>query len=95
MLQDFEGLRYWNTQPPYLINIKRQSFENAFAVIKDWLDRCSIIRHLDFGAERRIKDDLNAAIRVGYLTISFDYLKTENKELNKTLNRRQSDNGES
>jgi hypothetical protein len=25
---------------PYLMNIKRLSFEKAFAVIKDWLDKC-------------------------------------------------------
>jgi len=80
---------------PYLMNIKRLSFEKVFAVIKDWLDKCSVKRQLDFGAERRVKDSLNAAIRVGYLPISIEYLKTGNKELHKILNRRQSNSGES
>jgi hypothetical protein len=66
---------------PYLINIKKLTYDDAFNVIKNWLDSCDNINPLDFDANVKIKDALRAAIRIGYLPIGFSDLKLENGEL--------------
>ena len=38
----------WRILSPYLINIRKCSPEEAFDAIKNWLDRCSSLRRLDF-----------------------------------------------
>lgn len=73
---------------PYLINIRKLSYDDAFNVMKSWLDRCDKIRPLDFNANVRIKDALRAATRVGYLHIGFSDLKSENQELYKQISNR-------
>jgi hypothetical protein len=47
----------------------------------EWLDKCDKLRALDFSVNDRIKPNLIAAARVGYLPISFTDLKTENRQL--------------
>ena len=66
---------------PYLINIRKLAYDDAFNITKNWLDRCDKIRPLDFNANVRIKDALRSATRVGYLPIGFSSLKSENEEL--------------
>jgi hypothetical protein len=66
---------------PYLINIKKLTYDDAFNVIKNWLDSCDNINPLDFNANVKIKDALRAATRIGYLPIGFSDLKSENVEL--------------
>ena len=63
------------------MNIKKLSFGEAFAVIKDWLNKCDDITLLDFSPSDRIKSSLRAALRVGYLPLSYSDLKTENRQL--------------
>jgi hypothetical protein len=71
----------------YLINVKKLSNDEAFNIIKDWLNECDKITLLDFSAYDKIKTTLRAAIRVGYLPLSFDKLKIENKELYHTISK--------
>lgn len=66
---------------PYVVNIKKLSYDEAFTVIKDWLKVCSKMTPLDFNANNRIKDNLKAAMKVRYLPISLNDLKVENREL--------------
>jgi hypothetical protein len=40
---------------PYLVNMKRMSFDDAFSIIKNWLDKCGSVRKLDPGFDSRIK----------------------------------------
>jgi Primase X len=60
---------------PYLINIRKLSYEEAFNVAKDWLNLCGSIKRLDFNSERRIRENLNNAQNVGYLPIGFEKLE--------------------
>lgn len=60
---------------PYLINIKKMAYDDAFNVAKNWLNSCDKIRALDFNGNLRIKDALRAADRVGYLPMAFNDLK--------------------
>ena len=66
---------------PYLINIKKLSYDDAFNVTKDWLYNCDKIIPLDFNSNAKIKDTLRAATCVGYLPMGFSDLKAENAEL--------------
>jgi hypothetical protein len=71
----------WRIVAPYLINIKQLSYEDAFSIIREWLDKCDKIKPLDFSVGERIKANLNAATKVGYRPIGFSHLKTQNREL--------------
>jgi hypothetical protein len=42
---------------PYLINIKKLRYANAFDIIKEWLNKCDSLRRLDSNFNYRIKSD--------------------------------------
>jgi hypothetical protein len=66
---------------PYLINIKKLTYDDAFNVTKDWLNKCDKIMPLDFHVNTKIKDSLRGATSVCYLPMGFSNLKEENAEL--------------
>jgi hypothetical protein len=66
---------------PYLINIKKLAYDDAFKVTKDWLNNCDKIIPLDFNVNTKIKDTLRAATTIGYLPMGLSNLKGENAEL--------------
>ena len=66
---------------PYLINIRKFSYEMASVLIKDWLRKCNQVRTLDFNYEYKVKYCLNISIRKMQLPLKFDTLKTKNNEL--------------
>ena len=45
----------WHILAPYLINIRKCSADEAFNTIRDWLDKCSQLRRLDFNPNYMIK----------------------------------------
>ena len=71
----------WRILAPYLINIRKCSVDEASNLIKNWLDKCSQLRCLDFNPNYTIKYNINSAKRGGYLPISLEKLKTENEYL--------------
>jgi hypothetical protein len=80
-ISDHRKYALWRVLAPYLINIKKLSYEDALSRITEWLNKCDKIKPLDFNVNNRIKADLNGARRVGYLPISFSHLKTQNRQL--------------
>jgi hypothetical protein len=70
----------WRIVAPYLINVRKLSHEDALSIIKEWLDKCEKLRPL-VDVNNRIKPTLSAAVRKGYLPISFSDLKIENRQL--------------
>jgi hypothetical protein len=54
--------------------------EEACSVIKDWLDKCNELEKLNFNSKTKIKDGLKGASK-GYLPISMEKLKEENRQL--------------
>ena len=84
-LDDYRKFAIWRILAPYLINIKGSSTEDAFTMIKDWLNKCNSLRQLDFNPEYIVKYNINSAKRTGYLPISLDKLNTENKYLYRIL----------
>jgi hypothetical protein len=70
---------------PYLLNIKNMSYNDAFLVIRNWLDRCSKLHQLDSNFDYKIKYSLNTAVSKHQLPIKFSTLKMKNKELHDKL----------
>lgn len=54
-LNDFRRFCIWRVFAPYFINIRRLPQSEASDLIKNWLDRCSVLGRLNFNAERNIK----------------------------------------
>jgi hypothetical protein len=66
---------------PYLINIKKLSYADAFQVIKNWLEKCDKIRYLGDNFDYRIKYSLNTALKKQRLPMKFSTLENKNREL--------------
>jgi hypothetical protein len=77
-VDDYRKFAIWRILAPYLINIKGTSTENAFTMIKDWLNKCNSLRQIDFNPNYVVKYNINSAKKGGYLPISLDKLKIEN-----------------
>jgi hypothetical protein len=87
-IEDYRKYAIRRIIAPYLINIRKLASDDAFNIIKNWLNNCDNIRSLDFNTNVKIKDALRAATRVGYLHIGFRDLKSENVELYKQISNR-------
>jgi hypothetical protein len=71
---------------PYLINVKKLSYDDAFNIIKDWLNRCNSIKRLDSNFDYRIKYALESSIKNRFLPMKFNTLKEKNRALYDNLN---------
>jgi len=71
---------------PYLINIKKLSYDDTFNIIKGWLDKCDSIKRLDSNFNYRIKYALENSIKNGYMPMKFETLKEKNRALYDSLN---------
>jgi hypothetical protein len=80
-IEDHRKFALWCIIAPYLVNIKKLAYNEAFYIIKGWLSKCDILRRLDFKSDYLIKYNINNAKRIGYLPISNDKLKRENRML--------------
>jgi Primase X len=79
-LLDHRKYIIWRILSPYLLNIKKLPKEEAYSVMKEWLDNCDKIEKLSFNPKIKIKDGLKGASK-GYFPISLEKLKEENRPL--------------
>ena len=86
-IQDHRKYSIWRILAPYLINVKRLSYEQASNIIKEWLGRCNTLRGLDFHPNTKIKEALKGA-SCGYFPISYQKLRNENMSLCEILGRK-------
>jgi Primase X len=70
---------------PYLVNIKKLPYTNAFDIIKDWLNRCGSLRRLDSNFNYRIKSALEDAMQKGIPPMSLSKLREKNRGLHDLL----------
>jgi hypothetical protein len=80
-LDDYRKYVMWRILAPYLTNVRKCSADEASNIIRNWLDKCRNLRQLDFNTNHMIKHNINSAKRRGYLPISLDNLKSENRFL--------------
>jgi Primase X len=79
-LPDHRKYIIWRILSPYLLNVKKLPKEEAYSIIKEWLDKCNKLEKLNFNPKIKIKDGLRGASK-GYLPISMEKLKEENRQL--------------
>jgi len=66
---------------PYQINIKKVSNDDAFQIIKDWLDKCNELRTLDPNFSYKVKYSVNTAMRKQQLPMKLSTLENKNRDL--------------
>ncbi|HZL23714.1 MAG TPA: DNA primase noncatalytic subunit PriX, partial [Nitrososphaeraceae archaeon] len=66
---------------PYLVNIKKLSYQQSFDILIDWLHKCNSLRKLDFKPEHLVKNALTTAIQKGIPPMKSVTLKDRNLEL--------------
>ena len=71
----------------FVIWLRECSADESYNVIKNWLDKCSKLRSLDFNPNYAIKNNIKFATRSGYLPISLRKLKADNTYLYNVLAR--------
>src|SRR5919198_5166621 len=71
---------------PYLINIKKLSYDDAFNIINTWLSKCGELRQLDHNFNYIVKHAIKRSIKSRYKPLKFDTLKLTNKIVYDLLN---------
>ncbi|PWU81281.1 MAG: DNA primase noncatalytic subunit PriX [Candidatus Nitrosopolaris wilkensis] len=70
---------------PYFVNIKKYSYEQAYAAIKEWLNKCNTVKRFGCNSDSRIKYGLEVAMKAGIRPLKAETLKLKNVQLYKTL----------
>jgi hypothetical protein len=63
---------------PYLINIKKLSYDDALNIINSWLSKCGKLRQLDQNFDYMV----GYALKNGYRSLKLETLKMKNRMLN-------------
>ena len=61
------------------------SYDEAFQMLQNWLDKCNELRSLDPNFSYKVKYSLNASIRKQQLPLKLTTLESKNKELYEML----------
>jgi len=72
---------------PYLVTIRKLSYDESYPILKKWIMECSKLQRLDFDFEYRIKNSLYIAVRKQTLPMRLDTLEKKNRELHKLLSK--------
>jgi Primase X len=84
-IEDYRKIALALILAPYLINIKKLSYDEAFSIIKEWLSKCDELQPLDSNFDYRIKSSLFTAMRKQTLPMKLDTLQKKNNQLHKLL----------
>src|SRR5688500_397313 len=76
-LEDQRKYCLWHILCPYLINVKKFSYEESFSVLKDWLEKCNQVQKINFSIDSELRNRLKYVQQ--YLPISYSKLIEENK----------------
>jgi hypothetical protein len=71
---------------PYLINIKKLSYEDALDIISNWMMGCGKVRQLDQNLKYIVKYAIKSSIKSGRKPLRFETLKLKNTALYDLLN---------
>jgi non-catalytic primase subunit PriX-like protein len=70
---------------PYLINIRKLSYDEALGIVNNWLSKCGELRPLDHRFNYLAKYALKNALKNRYRPLGFDSLRLKNKVLYERL----------
>ncbi|MDR4492429.1 MAG: DNA primase noncatalytic subunit PriX [Candidatus Nitrosocosmicus sp.] len=82
-LEDYRKYCIWRILCPYLINVRKLSFENATVILEAWLQKCDNLRRTDFDHLQQIKNGLKHT--GSYLPPSKEKIKQDCPKLYKLL----------
>jgi hypothetical protein len=71
---------------PYLINIKKLSYDAASNIINSWLSKCGELRQLDQNFDYTVRYALKYSAKNGNRPLKLDTLKLKNTALYDLLN---------
>jgi hypothetical protein len=71
---------------PYLVNIKKLSYDNALNIINSWLSKCGKLRQLDQNFNYMVRYALKYSAKNGNMPLKLDTLKQKNTALYTLLN---------
>ena len=74
---------------PYLVNIKKLTYNESFEILIDWLEKCDSLRKLDFNSKYLVKYALNTASHKMIPPMKLETLKDRNRELFDIIHSRQ------
>jgi hypothetical protein len=66
---------------PYLVNIKKLSYQQSFNILTDWLQKCNSLRKLDYNPDYLVKSALTTASQKRIPSMKLLTLKDRNLEL--------------
>ncbi len=66
---------------PYLVNIKKLPYNESVEILIGWLEKCDLLRKLDFNSKYLVKYALNTAIHKMIPPMRLETLKDRNREL--------------
>ncbi|HJU58133.1 MAG TPA: DNA primase noncatalytic subunit PriX [Nitrososphaeraceae archaeon] len=66
---------------PYLVNVKKLSYQESFDILMEWLKKCDSIRNLDFNSRYLVKSALNTASQKRIPPMKLETLRNRNLEL--------------
>jgi Primase X len=66
---------------PYLINVKKLSYDAALNIINGWLSKCGEFRQLDQNFDYTVRYALKYSAKNGQRPLNLDTLKVKNKVL--------------
>ncbi len=66
---------------PYLINIKKLSYQESFNILSEWLKKCDLVRKLDFNSRYLVRSALNSASQKRIPPMKLETLRNRNLEL--------------
>ena len=72
---------------PYLVNIKKLSYQQSFDILTDWLQKCNSFKKLDFNPDYLVKYALTTAIEKRIPPMKLVTLKDRNLELYNILHK--------
>lgn len=72
---------------PYLVNIKKLSYQQSFDILTDWLLKCNSFNKLDFNPDYLVKNALSTAIQKGIPPMKLVTLMDRNLELYNILHK--------
>lgn len=78
-IEEWRKYTLWRILCPYLVKNKKLEYEEAFNILKTWLEKCNKLRELDFNSDAEIKTKLRY-IKY-YNPISLTKLNDGNKNL--------------
>ena len=84
-LPDYRKYCIWRILAPYLVNVKKLTDKEAGQIIREWLQKCNLVKRALFDAPSRIRYDIQSVRKRGYYPIGWEQLKAENIDLFKLL----------